>query len=141
MTYADLISATRALSEKANLGPLHADEENCGGGLNIRDARGVRIAHTAEQRDRRGAIVVTEQARAHARLLAHAASAFPALAQGLEDALDVIEAARALRGFTSHRPTLTEEQRQGYADAHRDAQVEFDMALAHFDAREAEETQ
>ena len=60
-------------------GPWKAGIDNCGGGLNIVDASGRRIAHTAEHRGADGTVILTEEARDNARLIAEAPAMLAAL--------------------------------------------------------------
>ena len=51
-------------------GPWNADEENCGGGLNIKTKDGSHVCHTAVYRDKDRVHIQPPEAFANARLIA-----------------------------------------------------------------------
>jgi hypothetical protein len=67
--------------------PWKVDAENCGGGMNIINEKGNRIAHTAESRTVDGTIIYTDEAKANAKLIASAPDLLDAL-KGLADLFD-----------------------------------------------------
>lgn len=124
-----LISESLALSEKATPGPW----------IHVNHGDYIEVHWTVDEGEPILIQAASRNPYGNAAFIAHSRQSVPALCRALEQCIEVIESARALRRFEAHRPTLTDEQRQGYADAHHDAQNELDMQLAAFDRLAAAE--